>query len=210
MSQPNIKAVGFDIGGVILSSERPQFLRYCQAAFGVGMDEIQAAITYHQQPLERGEIPLDEFWRRVTKALGVDYDPDVDLELWTEHYIQDTPIATVLLELSDHLRANGIKTGVLSNTHMEHEHLNQGRHIFDHFDKVMLSHEIGAVKPEPKAYLSLCHALGVIPSELVFIDDLSVNVEGANALGIHGIKYLGYADLAKRLREFGLSLPRSS
>ena len=187
-----IKAIGFDLGGVILGSERQIFYRYCQEAFEVAIDQ-------HLSQLERGDIAIDEFWQRVTASLGVDYQPEIDRQLWRKNFIHNTPVRSELIELTDRLRANGYKTAILSNTHAEHVDINSHRHIFDHFDEALMSNQIGATKPEAKAYLSLCRRLGVLPSQVVFIDDLAVNVAGAEAVGMKAIEFHGYEDLVKRL-----------
>ncbi|HSX14339.1 MAG TPA: HAD family phosphatase [Candidatus Saccharimonadales bacterium] len=198
------KAIGFDIGGVILPSERQRLYSYCQAVFGAPVDEIESAINSHLNDLETGSINLDQFWKDVTKSLGVDYNAKVDRALWADHYIADTPVRTELLELSDRLRQRGYKTGLLSNTHAEHAILNRYRHIFNHFDAAVLSHEIHAVKPEPEAFLALCKALEVLPSDTIFIDDLATNVAGAERVGMVGLEYFGYQDLVQKLNQLGI------
>lgn len=205
MFRPVIKAVGFDIGGVLLSSERARFVRYCQQAFGVPLDEIQPALDLHQPQLESGKINLEGFWRAVTKSLGVDYKPEF-LDLWNRHYEADTPINHDVLEIAQRLKQNGYKVGLLSNTHSEHVAINRHRHIFERFDAVLLSNEIQAVKPQPKAYRLLCRALNTQPPQTVFIDDLAINVEGAVAVGLIGIKFTGAEPLISQLRGLGVKV----
>lgn len=55
------------------------------------------------------------------------------------------------------------------------------------FDHVLESWRIGTRKPEARAYEIAAETLGVSPSECVFADDLSFNVEAAEALGMTGI-----------------------
>lgn len=55
------------------------------------------------------------------------------------------------------------------------------------FDTVILSSEVGMVKPNADIYHLAAAKLGLEPSECVMIDDILRNVEGAKAVGMHGL-----------------------
>lgn len=57
------------------------------------------------------------------------------------------------------------------------------------FDTVVLSSEVGMVKPDPAIYQLAADQLGLAPTECVMIDDLSRNIEGAESIGMKGIVY---------------------
>jgi putative hydrolase of the HAD superfamily len=57
------------------------------------------------------------------------------------------------------------------------------------FDAVIVSAEIGKVKPDPEIYLYTAAKLGVQPTECVFFDDHIRYAEAAEKTGMHGIKY---------------------
>jgi putative hydrolase of the HAD superfamily len=59
-------------------------------------------------------------------------------------------------------------------------------------------------KPEPAIYLHTLHELGVEPDEALFLDDRLVNIEAAQALGIHAILFSNVARLRADLLEAGL------
>jgi putative hydrolase of the HAD superfamily len=60
--------------------------------------------------------------------------------------------------------------------------------IFDLFDVVVESRVVGVRKPEPRFYHLACEAVGVDPSEVVYLDDLGINLKPARAMGMHTIK----------------------
>ena len=60
------------------------------------------------------------------------------------------------------------------------------------FDEVVLSYQVGAIKPQPVMYETILARLGVLPEEAVFIDDQPRYVEGARELGIKSIEYKTY------------------
>lgn len=57
------------------------------------------------------------------------------------------------------------------------------------FDEVVLSYEVGAVKPQSVMYETAAIRLGVLPEETVFIDDIDVFVEAAKQYGMKGVHY---------------------
>jgi putative hydrolase of the HAD superfamily len=56
------------------------------------------------------------------------------------------------------------------------------------FDHVIESSKIGIRKPDRRIYALMCEALGVEPSECIFIDDLGVNLKPAREMGMRTIK----------------------
>lgn len=52
------------------------------------------------------------------------------------------------------------------------------------FDPVILSYKVKSSKPDPKVYEIAIERLGVKPSEIIFIDNLSINIDGADKLGM--------------------------
>ena len=56
------------------------------------------------------------------------------------------------------------------------------------FDAVLESRVLGVRKPDHRFYELACAAVGVEPDEVVFLDDLGVNLKPARALGMHTIK----------------------
>ena len=70
-------------------------------------------------------------------------------------------------------------------------------HIFDLI--VDSSHE-GMRKPEPEIYLLTCERLGVSPDRAAFVDDIPMNVEGAEAVGLHAIRFTTTEEVIEQLR----------
>lgn len=56
------------------------------------------------------------------------------------------------------------------------------------FDLVVESRAVGIRKPDPRFYLLACERLGVAPSEVVYLDDLGINLKPARQLGMTTIK----------------------
>jgi HAD superfamily hydrolase (TIGR01509 family) len=75
------------------------------------------------------------------------------------------------------------------------------------FDAIVISGEVGLRKPEPEIYRYTARKLDVPAEECVFIDDFSVNVEGAEAVGMTGVLHRNPQETVARLEDlFDLDL----
>ncbi len=68
----------------------------------------------------------------------------------------------------------------------------------------MLSHDVGARKPERAIYDAAVRAAGCAAGECVFFDDLADNVAGAKAAGLRALRFKGAARLEGDLTSLGL------
>jgi HAD superfamily hydrolase (TIGR01509 family) len=60
-------------------------------------------------------------------------------------------------------------------------------------DVIVYSHEVGWRKPDPRIYHAVCERLGCAPQDTVLLDDVAANIEGARAVGMHGVVFTGTA-----------------
>lgn len=198
-----IKAVCFDLGGVLIQNATHVFFKRTVDSFGKSLPEVTEAFDKHRGPLERGEVTNEAFWRALAKELNVPYSPEM-LTLWSEKFIEETTPIPGMIELVDQVKAGGYRVGLLSNTTEQHVAINRTRHIFEHFEVALMSNEIGTRKPEKDSYIKLLEAMGAKAEETVFIDDLSENVAGAQVVGIHGVKFEGREPLIGQLKQLGV------
>ena len=57
-----------------------------------------------------------------------------------------------------------------------------------HFQVSIAAHTFGRAKPDPLIFHTACEALGVTPSEAVYVgDDLTLDVDGAQKAGLRGV-----------------------
>ncbi len=109
------------------------------------------------------------------------------------------------VELVKSLKEN-YKIGVLSNACKGHAQGVRETGLYDFFDEVVLSHEIGFQKPAKEAYLKILERMDVTPKETIFIDDLQENIEGAERVGLIGILYKNTLQLRQELESQGVVL----
>jgi len=191
----SIKAIGFDIGGVMLPYSIPQQKQYIADSLGVSLDEVMRVYRKYLPLLETSAMDTEEFWADLIADTGSKADPKESIHIWTDHYIRENPIIPKMIGLVDKLREKGYRTGILSNIDAAHGVINLHRHIFEHFDEVLLSYQVGVRKPDSAAFRLLARRLNVDLEELIFIDDLPLNVAAAQDIGINTILFESYEQL---------------
>lgn len=72
------------------------------------------------------------------------------------------------------------------------------------FDEIVVSGELGMIKPDPEIYGVLVERTGLDPTASVFIDDSAPNVRAAEALGFMGVLFEGAEGLRDDLSTLGL------
>jgi HAD superfamily hydrolase (TIGR01509 family) len=82
------------------------------------------------------------------------------------------------------LRARGVRVAAVSNVGFDLRPVLAGLGLLDHLDAVVLSYEVGAVKPDPRIFAAACAALGVAPVEAVMVGDHAAADGGAADAGI--------------------------
>ncbi len=97
---------------------------------------------------------------------------------------------------------------LLSNTNDLHARYftAQFADVFAHFDKLVLSYEVGLRKPSTDVFAYCERVAGAPPHEVLFIDDLPTNVQAARDYGWEGIVYRPGTDLAPQLAAAGVIL----
>jgi 2-haloacid dehalogenase len=76
------------------------------------------------------------------------------------------------------------------------------------FDGVVISGDVGAIKPDARMFEHLVAQHGLRPSETVFVDDRADNVAAAARLGFVAIQFRDAASLRQDLRRLGFRLRR--
>ena len=89
----------------------------------------------------------------------------------------------VLLDFLRSLRPER-KVGLISNAWSGLRAFITSLNFEDVFDEMIISAEVGLMKPDPRIYHLALEKLGVQPEESVFLDDVLVNVEAARSVGM--------------------------
>lgn len=191
-----ITAVLWDFGGVILTSPFDAFADYERQA---GLPEGLIRTINSTNPdanawakLERSEVSIDgfaELFESEATLLGHTVDARRLLSLLHGQ------VRPQMVEALRRCKAAGLKVACLTNnvTDTGRKGADPAREaevssVMAMFDHVTESRLTGVRKPEVRFYEMACEALGIEPSEAVFLDDLGINLKPAAALGMRTIK----------------------
>ena len=184
-----MKAVIFDLGGVILGSPFSGFAEM-EAEMGLPQRWIAGHILAAGDggafvAMESGTLTPVEFaeaFRVETAASGREIDGNLVL----------ATIARVarprkrMLTAVERIRAHGMPVGVITNNWCSAEA--SWTELEDRFDVFVQSWVEGIRKPDPRIYSITCDRLGVDPPECVFLDDIGSNLKPARRMGMTTIK----------------------
>lgn len=109
-----------------------------------------------------------------------------------------------VLDLVDELRANGIRTAILTNGTDTIPDEVASINLGSHFESVFNSAEIGWTKPDVRAFQRVLDAMQLAPHEVFFTDDSASKLVGAEELGMPTHHFTGAARLREALREAGV------
>jgi epoxide hydrolase-like predicted phosphatase len=184
------KAVIFDFFGVFCPDITMNWFKKTAPDYEARLSEFQAICTRS----DYGKLSRADFYKEVSALVGVSVD---EMETGVE---AETIISTSLVSYAGELRQKGYRTACLSNGTHEWTLAVINNHGLAHlFDEVVLSGDLGIVKPNPEIYNHALEKLHVAASEAVFVDDRKVNVDAAETCGIRS---LVFSDTETFMREF--------
>ncbi|XP_064209433.1 acyl-CoA dehydrogenase family member 10-like [Anguilla rostrata] len=199
------KAVIFDMGGVLLPSPYHKATEW-EEQNGIPKGTIGQAIRAGGEgnawkKFMRGELGAEEF----VDAFGKECSQIAGCPVSASSFLQALttgPMARPLpamMEAVQCVRAEGLKTAVLSNNFRL-----QGGATYlpvdrSAFDVVVESCVEGVCKPDPRIYRLCADRLGVSPEAAVFLDDIGGNLKAAAQLGMRTIKVEDPVEALKEL-----------
>ncbi|HEX9374706.1 MAG TPA: HAD family phosphatase [Actinomycetota bacterium] len=184
-----IRAVVFDIGGVLESTPSTGWVGVWEARIGLRAGELGERTADLWAAGSLGTMSEAEVRRGAAERLGLDEGAADALmaDIWDEY------LGTLNVELAKFVRGlrPRYRTAIISNSFVGAREREQERYgLEDIADVIVYSHEVGISKPEPRIYLLACERLGVKPEESIFVDDVEENVDAARIVGMHGVLFL--------------------
>jgi epoxide hydrolase-like predicted phosphatase len=196
-----IKAVIFDLGGVLVRTEFPEVRRQLEQRLGFEPGTVGRTIwgSKDWEQAQIGVLSYEEYWTSVGATLGLS-SPHEIAEFRREYFSADR-VDQELVRLIEGLRAR-YKIGLLSNAPDKlGVWLEDDWGIKHLFDAIVYSADVGMVKPDPRIYQLTLDQLAVEPSEAVFVDDYPRNIEAALALGMKAIRFTSTKALKEDLKQ---------
>ena len=186
----NISTIIFDLGGVVLNLDVQLSLNAFSELSGISSEEVYSKFVDEDwtQAFEKGEIDANTFRNSVRDSLSNELT-DSQIDMAWDAMLLELPYPRLIM--LGNLRPQ-YQTLVLSNTNEIHVQtfdkivgaVTGGKLIADFFDKVYYSNEMGMRKPDAEIYSFVLEENNLDPSTTLFIDDMEINITGADSVGL--------------------------
>ena len=194
MKNNTIKIILWDFGGVLTESPIKNFRKF-ENENNYLLDTIIKINSNNKYKnawakLEKGEVSIEEFSKLFTeeaKEFGIK-------NINTSKLLKclDVKLNTKMVKLLQHI-AKFYTCACLTNNFKKMSASNF-ENIKKNFSLIVESSKIGMRKPEKKIYLYVLNLLKVNAEEILFIDDLGINLKPARELGFHTYKFTNTSD----------------
>jgi len=200
----------FDLGNVLVSIHPEAFLQ----VLGIDTPEnrrfYQSYVNDIVRAYERGAESTDQFFDRLDRLFNAregGLPRHGNPKVFSQEDLRRAMLAVIgrpIAGMEDIVRrvSSIVPVGLLSNTNPLHynsclETVKCLRYIPTHF----LSFKLKSLKPDPSIYRQVIQELRLPPADVLYIDDVPQNVEGARAVGITCHVFDGREPLVRRLGE---------
>jgi len=183
----SIKATIWDFGRVLLVPKDIDPYEIIANELGVPLEKIGPLFTGEfNQRVDLGKISIEEYYQAILDSLGLPHENVTLFEsIFSDALEINEQLITYIWELKKEYR-----TALLSNYHGSlRTNLQTLWNIEAAFDEIIISAEVGLLKPDPAIYRLVLSRLGLKPQETIFIDDREEFLNGAAQLGIHTVQF---------------------
>jgi putative hydrolase of the HAD superfamily len=200
MAEPpmtKITTVISDFGGVLTTPLLAAFAAF-QEDSGISPENLGLAMREglaegEEIPLfklERGEISEDEFIEGLEDGLESILGHRPHLHHFRQKFWGALHPNEEMIALMHELKARGLQMAMLTNNVREWEPLWRSMLPVDEiFEEIVDSAFVGCRKPEARIYELTLERVGARAGACLFIDDLKVNCEGAEAAGLRAVHF---------------------
>jgi putative hydrolase of the HAD superfamily len=189
-----MKAVIFDMFETLITEWGHEKYKRREICNDLQVDLQAFSEIWHALEVDRwtGKITYEDVILYILKQLGCTvneaYHTVIDRRYETKaecfKYLH-----TDLIPVLDKLKEKGYKIGLISNCFSEEVKIIRESCLFTYFDAVVLSYEVGLIKPDRKIYEFCVNGLGLSPQECLYIGDGgSDELQGARDYGMKAIQ----------------------
>lgn len=193
-----IRAIFFDLGGVILRTEYQTPRQYLAERLNMEYDDLVRLVFESETSRKAsiGALTADEHWSALMLRLK---RPASEAQKIRDEFFGGDVLDHELIQLIRDLRGK-YKTGLISNAWSDLRQYIAKQKFDDAFDSITISAEVGVAKPDAKIYQVALEQAKVRANEAVFVDDFQINIEGCEKVGMQGILFKDPAEVKQKLK----------
>ena len=206
MQIPDIRAIFFDFGGVLLKTFDGVDHEAIEQRFGLEPKSLRLMVYRDSRYMDYqvGKCTYDEWVDSIRAALDAKIGATGRAVLQA-FFESDHPLNPDMVGLVRRLHGR-YTLGIISNTVPGMEERMQERipGLIGLFDVRIGSGDAGMAKPDHAIFRHAIELAGVAPEQSVFTDDYNKHAEAAREVGMHGFHFTGYDQFVQDLRSIGV------
>jgi len=191
-----IKAIIFDVGGVYMQGSCLEFINRSYKILGIDKVVSSSDGVIFDSDYNKGIIGHRDCFRKFFNVEITEDQMKMIEEAWTTTWAPTEE----MLELVKSLKKD-YTLAILSNSDLLNSTKYTKQGWYSHFDHLVLSHEIGIIKPDRRIYEIMLEKLKLSGGECVFIDDQERVLAPARELGMEIILFKSINQLKSELRK---------
>jgi HAD superfamily hydrolase (TIGR01509 family) len=205
----NIRAIIFDMDGLLLDSERISLNTFVEACRAHGFEPdlkvyyrcIGTVFAHTREILREGygsEFPLESisaFWKNL-------YHEEITRK--------PVPLKQGAVELLDFLKIQKLPLAVVTSSRWQNAQMKLSMAgIAGYFTFILGGDQISQGKPDPEIYLTACQRLNLEPARCLALEDSDNGVRAARSAGLHVIQVPDILTPGEEIRNSGHTIVRS-
>lgn len=196
-----IRLILFDLGGVLFTDGTSKFIKSISTRYNIPAEKVsdivngEIGLKYRESQISR-----DEFWNQLVSSLSLT-ENIIDLENeWISYYEIFEKTKEIIIKLKEKYKVYYLSNNVKERA----ERLDEKFGYMRLFDGGIYSHEVKAIKPDPRIYEYALKKAGFQGNEALFIDDKESALPTANKMGITTLLFTSPEKLESDLIKLGL------
>ncbi len=190
-----IKNVIFDLGKVLINFDFSSFWE------NIGAEKCERFLDEAQEPIlifEAGKISRQQFYNDIKKIYNFNMSMKDFEKIWCNVFSEKSQ----MIEMAKKINRK-YEIFIFSNTDEIHFPFIWEKFPSLHFfnENLMLSYEIGSVKPDLDSYERALNKFDLKFEECLFIDDRPINIQVAESLGMKGVLHKEFGETKKKISE---------
>jgi len=203
------KAILFDLGKVLIHFDFRIGYDGLEKACSIRAAEIpkRLAPTGLVERFECGQVEPRPFFDEFRRILGIELEYERFCEIWSSIFTR-----VLLPEAMLEGLARRYRLVLLSNTNALHFSMIRQwyPHLLRHFHALVLSYEVGALKPDERIFHAAVSAAQCAPGECFYTDDIPAYVAAARVKGIDAVVFESPEQIQEAMRARGIEWERDA
>jgi len=198
------KAIAFDYSGVITESSGADFTLNTCKILNIAKETFLDIYLKHNYLINTTGIDKNDFWKMLLKEWGKEDKEKEFFEFLGSSKKSDKKYNHELITFIKELKNLGYKIALLSNnsSRLIKTLIDDGIDIL--FDAIVVSGDVGCMKPNVEIFQILYNKLEINKEELIFVDDFDKNFINADKVGFTPILYTNMNELKDEFKKLGV------